>query len=115
METFICKDCGAHLSDTKTVTPGSRGMEVILVILVPLAVGFFLSWIAGVVAFFLGAVYGRWRQKNAYEVCTECDSAEVVPTTSPVGRKLMAQYHPNFDLAKLSRGSSKRFAWLFGS
>jgi hypothetical protein len=40
---------------------------------------------------FPGLLYSLWRLTTRKQVCRECESPDVVPVTSPLGRKLMAE------------------------
>ena len=105
MKSKICKECGTYLLKTKSVTPGSRFVEVLLVVIVPVFLFMYVPgrsglniW-AGLIALCFGAVYGRWRQRNKREVCPKCESTELVPTSSPIGQRLLREHHPdNLDL-----------------
>ena len=73
----ICSECG-HFGIPKKVNPGGCAVELILwlLLLIP------------------GIIYTVWRASSAYDVCSQCGGKDLLPITSPRGKKLMAEYHP---------------------
>jgi hypothetical protein len=90
MATNICLDC-ASSSDTRVRHPviGS-----ICLLASCLAIGIHVlspNWQAAAL-FFIGlggAIYGLGKTKS----CKKCGSSRTVPDFSPIGRKLLAEYH----------------------
>lgn len=78
MASMICKECGEHFSESQTKAPGSRWIELCL-------------WLLLIVP---GLVYSIWRRSAAREVCPACESPNIIPMESPIGRRLVAEYHP---------------------
>lgn len=68
----ICLSCGSIIKNTKTVTPGSFFIELIL-------------WCAFIVP---GLCYSFWRLASKHAVCPQCSSKNIVPLNSPIGLKL---------------------------
>ena len=72
---MICTNCGIR-GDSKTFTPGSFFIEVIL-------------WICFIVP---GVIYSIWRLTAKKKVCCACGSGPLIPTDTPVGRQLIAKF-----------------------
>ena len=68
----ICLNCGST-AVTKTITPGSFFIELIL-------------WCLFIVP---GLVYSIWRVTNRYKVCKICGSKNLVPLNSPLGQEML--------------------------
>lgn len=71
---LICKSCGT-IGKPKTITKGSIFIEIVL-------------WIAFIVP---GLIYSIWRHTSRYKACKQCYSSELVPKTSPIGQKILAE------------------------
>lgn len=71
---MVCSQCGA-VGTPVTHTPGSILIEIVLwcMFLLP------------------GLLYSAWRMTARAKVCRECGSKQLVPPTSPVGRRLLAE------------------------
>jgi len=39
-----------------------------------------------------GLVYSLWRLTTRFDACRQCGQAGIVPISSPVGRRLLAEY-----------------------
>lgn len=76
MSEKICTACG-HRGKTKRVTKGSILIEIVL-------------WLAFLVP---GVIYSLWRLTTRHDACASCGSTAVVPVDSPIGRKLLTEYH----------------------
>ena len=70
----ICTACGT-VGIARRVTRGSFIIEVLL-------------WF-----FFLlpGMIYTVWRLTTRYDACPQCKGDQMIPTSTPVGRKLLAE------------------------
>lgn len=75
--TPICASCGT-LDATRTNTPGSIFIEIIL-------------WIVLIIP---GVIYSIWRHMARKKVCAECGGTELLPIGTPRGRELLEQHHP---------------------
>lgn len=73
---FICKACG-HMGKPVRKTKGNLLIEIIL-------------WLCYIVP---GLIYTIWRISTRYNACENCKTTELVPTDSPVGKKLVQEYH----------------------
>jgi len=40
---------------------------------------------------FPGLIYSVWRHNNRYIACLKCNSENIIPSTSPLGKKLLAE------------------------
>lgn len=69
--SLICTNCGT-VGETKTVTEGSIFIEIVL-------------WLCFLVP---GVVYSLWRHSTRHQACRACDSRNMVPLNSPVGKRL---------------------------
>lgn len=70
---FVCKACG-NIGESNTTTSGNIVIEIIL-------------WLCLIIP---GVIYSIWRMTSKHEACSKCGSKEVIPTDSPIGRKLVA-------------------------
>ena len=86
-KNLICTNCGSE-GTPKTVHPGSLFAEIIL-------------WI-----FFLlpGLIYSTWRFINIHKACKVCGSQNLVPSDSPVGKKLKK----DFEQSSLIEGEEEK-------
>lgn len=78
MAHMICTKCGTEGKPTSH-TKGSILIEIVL-------------WICCIVP---GVIYSVWRLTTRSKVCRTCGSADLVPTSSPVGRQLKAKFSAN--------------------
>ncbi|WWQ13006.1 hypothetical protein PQ43W_60 [Ralstonia phage PQ43W] len=70
----ICKCCG-KVARPRTETPGSLLIEIFL-------------WCWFLVP---GLIYTLWRMSKKHKVCRTCGSRDLVPRSSPIGRRLAAE------------------------
>jgi hypothetical protein len=70
----ICTVCG-HYGPARKHTKGSIVIEIAL-------------WLLMIVP---GLLYSLWRLTSKEKVCAECGSNSIVPETSPVGQRLLAE------------------------
>ncbi len=73
-EGFICSTCGT-IGDPVKVTRGSFWIEVVL-------------WL-----FFIlpGLIYSIWRLTSRYKACPQCRNSTMIPFSSPVTQKMLAE------------------------
>lgn len=71
---MYCTTCG-HSGETKTVTPGSIWIELVL-------------WLCFIIP---GLIYSAWRHNKRHEACENCDSPSIIPSNSPRARKAMRE------------------------
>lgn len=71
---FICATCGSRGNPTPT-TRGSILIEIIL-------------WLCFIIP---GVIYSIWRLTTRYNACPACGSKEMIPASSPNGRRLIEQ------------------------
>lgn len=71
---IVCLQCGFQ-GYTKTHTPGSFWMECVL-------------WL-----FFIlpGLIYSIWRLTARKAACPQCESTNLAPVDSPIGRKMRSE------------------------
>ena len=74
--SLICPECGCA-GEGVQLTKGSFGVELIL-------------WLFAIVP---GLIYSIWRLNTRYCGCLTCKS-NMLPTSSPRGKKLIEQYQP---------------------
>ncbi len=69
----VCTKCG-FVGKPKNITKGSIGLEILLwfIFLVP------------------GLIYSMWRLGSRYKGCPKCNSKDMIPVDSPMGKKLVA-------------------------
>jgi hypothetical protein len=67
----VCKECGT-VAKPRSDTPGSILIELVL-------------WLCFIVP---GLIYSFWRISKRRQVCPACESPNIVPLDSPVGRAL---------------------------
>jgi hypothetical protein len=72
--TKICTTCG-YIGRSKRVTKGSILIELLL-------------WLAFLIP---GLIYSLWRITSRYDACPKCGSPNMIPTDSPVGRRLLEE------------------------
>jgi hypothetical protein len=99
---IICKSCG-HYGEPGTVTKGSFAIEVIL-------------WLCFLVP---GLIYSVWRVSSRADNCSMCGGTDLVPTDSPIGRKLLAEVSPQAVQAtaqpyRPTTGKKGGLAWRLG-
>lgn len=92
---LVCSACGSN-GKTKTITRGSILIEILL-------------WLCFLIP---GLIYSIWRLTTRREACATCGSLDMVPTTTPRGRELMARYNPGATVGAaaeaLPRGNATR-------
>ncbi len=71
---LICSACGT-VGKPKTITKGSLLIEIFL-------------WIMMIIP---GVIYSIWRLTSRHKACRACDSQTLVPTNSPIGKKLLSE------------------------
>lgn len=72
---YICANCGTESKGTVN-TKGSIFIELIL-------------WLCFLVP---GLIYSIWRLTTRHRACPYCHSPQIVPTHTPRGKQLRAQY-----------------------
>lgn len=85
---FICSSCGS-LSDPKKVNKGSGAVEIVL-------------WFFFIVP---GLIYSVWRRSNKNAVCSVCGNKSLVPITSPIGMKMVADQ--GLDLKQIQKDAEE--------
>jgi len=71
---LVCTTCG-HVGQARQRVRGSIFIELVL-------------WVCFIIP---GVIYSIWRLTTRAKVCTSCGSTALVPTDSPVGRKLVSE------------------------
>jgi len=74
MTRLVCTVCG-HVGETKSITKGSFGVELLL-------------WLCFIIP---GLIYSFWRLSSRTEGCAKCGSADVIPVDTPVGRRIVSE------------------------
>lgn len=69
---MICTRCG-HMGEPRSETPGRLIIEIVL-------------WLSFILP---GFIYSMWRGHARHDVCRACGSREIVPTDTPIGRRLL--------------------------
>jgi hypothetical protein len=72
--TKVCTICGSH-GEPKKKTQGSLLIELVL-------------WCMFIAP---GFIYSIWRATSKLQVCRSCESTALVPSTSHIGQKIMAE------------------------
>lgn len=72
-KAMVCTTCGHH-GQAVVKTRGSILIEIVL-------------WLLLIVP---GLIYSIWRVSSRADACASCGAATLVPDTSPIGRKLLA-------------------------
>jgi hypothetical protein len=72
---YICSNCG-YAGKYRTITKGSFFIEIILWILMILP----------------GLIYTVWRVSSRYKACPQCDAPNMIPVSSPRGKKLLEEF-----------------------
>jgi len=72
---YICSSCGSQTKG-KSLTKGSIIMELFL-------------WLVFLIP---GLIYSIWRLTTKSKVCSECESKEIIPITTPLGKKLLKDF-----------------------
>lgn len=75
MKNMVCKACG-QVGPALKKTPGSFLLELVL-------------WLAFLLP---GLLYSIWRHAARHEGCSACGSKDLIPSDTPMGRKLRAQF-----------------------
>jgi|LGOV01.1.fsa_nt_gb hypothetical protein len=68
----VCVNCG-YQGKPKLYTKGSIFIEII-------------AWLMFLLP---GVIYSLWRHASRYKGCPQCSAQNMVPSSSPVGRKLL--------------------------
>lgn len=86
--TYVCKACGTEQPKPHAEAPSSFVVEVLVWLGALLLAGVFQHWI-----FLVGALaFSLWRYTaNRPGKCARCQSTEVIPADSPIGRQLLEQ------------------------
>lgn len=73
---FICKQCGTRTNRPAVVTKGSLGIEIVawLLLLIP------------------GVIYSVWRHTTRGNACPACQSFDLLPGATPMGKRLLEQH-----------------------
>jgi hypothetical protein len=74
---IVCLQC-QYKGKPKTITPGSMILEL-------------GAWLIMILP---GLIYSLWRKLAQYKGCPICQSKQVVPLDSPVGRKMFPPQEP---------------------
>lgn len=80
---LVCVQC-ERVGNSKRITPGSLGLEVVLWLggfaLLPVGIG---------VLVLIGALaYSIWRLAAKYDGCPSCGARSMVPADSPAGQRI---------------------------
>lgn len=70
---FICSNCG-NVSKPEIAIKGSTLIELIL-------------WLCFIIP---GIIYSVWRSSSRYQVCSKCDSTNLIPIDSPMAKKIIS-------------------------
>lgn len=73
----VCASCG-HYGKPKQAAKGSTGVELIL-------------WLLFIIP---GLIYSFWRMGSYHPVCAKCKGTQLVPAKSPIGQKMLKEFHP---------------------
>lgn len=73
---IVCTSCG-YVGRPRVVTKGSILIEIIL----------WLCWLIP------GLIYSIWRHNTRYNACHSCQSATIIPASSPVGVKFVQEQY----------------------
>ena len=84
---LICHNCGT-VSNGKRQAKGSLLAELVLWIL-GVAITPFTLFLSIAIPVF----YSAWRLTNKYYSCPECAADNIVETSTPKGKKLIAEYY----------------------
>jgi hypothetical protein len=76
MSKLICSNCGT-IGKPKTITKGSILIEIAL-------------WLCFLIP---GLIYSIWRHTTRTNGCRSCSGANLIPLNSPIGKKLVNEYH----------------------
>jgi len=74
----ICSNCG-YQGKPKTKVKGSILIEIVL-------------WLCFIIP---GLIYSLYRSTSAarYKICPECGAPNMIPITSPMGKKILSSQH----------------------
>jgi hypothetical protein len=100
MLEVVCSKCGT-LGKPSSHTKGSIGIEIIL-------------WCLFILP---GLIYSLWRVTTRSDVCRACGSSELVPATSPVGKRLLVEHgveQPRNAAVGVGRALGRRVRWMMG-
>lgn len=73
---FVCTSCG-YVGRPKKITKGSFLMELVL-------------WLCFLIP---GLIYSMWRLITRTNGCPKCKGLNMIPSDSPIGKKLMVEHH----------------------
>lgn len=96
MTKMVCKACGT-VAEPKRITKGSTIIELIL-------------WLCLIVP---GLIYSFWRLSTRYDACPACEQVDLVPTDSPVGRKIVGELHPGEDFTSNAELLGRKLGRVF--
>lgn len=105
-EEIVCTSCG-YVGESKTITKGSMGVEIIL-------------WLCLLIP---GLIYSVWRLSSRLEGCPICGSTSPIPRASPMAQKflrenlpekLVVPVEPARPPSKASRAAGKSLGRLVG-
>ncbi len=82
----ICSQC-AHVGKPKLITKGNLLTELFIWI-----VGLALALFSFGITLILAIVYSFWRHLSRFKGCPQCQG-QMIKTDSPVGKKMLAEYH----------------------
>lgn len=71
---MVCPSCG-HIGAPRSITRGSFWIEL-------------FAWCLLIVP---GVIYSLWRLTTRYKACPRCHNAGMIPSDSPIGRKLVEE------------------------
>ncbi|MFH1178618.1 MAG: hypothetical protein V1711_02780 [bacterium] len=96
---LICTACGSYGSP-KQKDRGGFGFELILWFLVA---GAFLGWLLGLPGivliglFIIAGAFSAWRATGSIKVCGACGNPSLIPTDSPVAKKIIEEHNIRID------------------
>lgn len=71
-DAFLCTTCG-HIGKTKSNTPGSMGIELIL-------------WLCLLIP---GLIYSVWRLSRRHQACGACGAATILAIDAPLAKSFV--------------------------
>lgn len=91
---WVCSECGT-VADPKKMVKGSVIVELGLWFSLLIALAVFYP--AAFIVFIIALIYSIWRMTSASRGCPSCKAPNMIKTSSPMGKKLLA------DLEKRSK------------
>jgi uncharacterized membrane protein YqaE (UPF0057 family) len=70
----ICTSCG-YVGSSVRITKGNLLIEIFL-------------WLLVIIP---GVIYSIWRLTSRYDACPECKNPSMIPTDTPIGKKLLKE------------------------